>query len=125
MTVIGNGTADGTNVEQQPCTSSSGQIYRFQSQGGSIYKILHVASGRYVLANGPATNNYVIEIRTSSSSALQQFTVPLDTGTYYNLVNQAAGYCVDIYLQQTSDGAPYETYQCNGGSNQSFRFLAP
>src|SRR5262249_43796720 len=96
MNVIGDANPGATNIEQQPCTSSSGQIYRFQSQGSGIYKILHVASGRYVSANGPATNNYVVEIRTSSTSSLQLFTVPVDTGTYYNLVNQAAGYCVDI-----------------------------
>ena len=125
MTVIGNGTADGTNIEQQPCTSSSGQIYRFQNQGGGIYKILHVASGRYVSGNGPATNNYVVEIRTSSTSTLQQFNVVLDTGVYYNLVNLFAGNCVDVYFQQTSDGTEYVTYQCNGGSNQAFRFVSP
>jgi hypothetical protein len=125
MTVEGNATADGANIEQQTCSGSSGQIYRFQNEGGGIYRILHVASGRYVSANGPATNSYVIEIRTSSTSALQQFNVVHDTGQYYNLVNVAAGYCVDIYFQQTGDGAPYETYQCNGGANQAFRWASP
>ena len=125
MTVLNNGTDDGINIVQQPCTGSSGQVYRFQNQGGGIYKILHVASGRYVSANGPATNNYVVEIRTSSTSALQRFTIVLDTGVYYNIVNQAAGYCIDVYFQQTADGAEYETYACNGGSNQAFRWVAP
>jgi len=86
---------------------------------------LHVASGRYVSANGPATNNYVVEIRTSSTSTLQRFNVDPYSGQYYNLVNLAAGYCIDVYFQQTSDGAEYETYECNGGSNQAFRFAAP
>jgi hypothetical protein len=125
MTVLGNGTADGTNMEQHPCTGSTGQVYRFQNQGGGVYRILHVGSGRYVSANGAATNGNVIEIRTSSTSALQQFNVVLDTGVYYNLVNLVANYCLDVYSQQTSDGTPYETYQCNGGANQAFRFAAP
>ena len=125
MTVIGNGTADGTNIEQQPCTSSAGQVYRFQNQGGGVYKILHVASGRYVSGNGPATNDYVVEIRTSSTSTLQQFNVVLDNGVYYSLVNLAAGYCLDVYMQQTTDGAEYVTYTCNGQSNQAFRFVSP
>jgi len=125
MTVLDNGTGDGTNIVQQPCTGSSGQVYRFQNQGGGVYKILHVASGRYVSANGPATNSYVIEIRNSSTSALQQWSPMLDTGVYYSLINQTAGYCLDVYSQQTADGAEYETYQCNGGANQAFRWASP
>jgi hypothetical protein len=125
MTVEDNGTTEGTNIEQQTCTGSSGQVYRFQNQGGGVYKILHVASGRYVSANGPATKNYVVELRNSSSSTLQHFNVVHAIGVYYNLVNLAAGCCIDIYLQQTSNGAPYETYDCNGASNQTFRWESP
>jgi hypothetical protein len=124
--VLNDGTADGTDIVQETCTSSTGQIFRFQDQGGGIYRILNPASGRCVSAAGGGAINYVIEIRTcSATDTLQQFNSVPDVTGYYKLVNLAAGNCVDIYLQSTANGGQYETYTCNGGSNQSFRYATP
>jgi glucosylceramidase len=126
MTALNNGTADGTNMVQQPCTGSSGQIYRFQSAGSGIWRLFHPASGRCVSAAGGGGNNYVIELRACDSSTLRQWNVTT-SGSYYTLPSVASGgaTCLDVYFAQTNDGAEYETYTCNGDQNQQFRFISP
>jgi hypothetical protein len=122
MSVLGNGTADGTNIEQQT-HQRLGQIYRFQNQGRR-HKILHVASGRYVspTVRPPTT--------TSSSSAppaprrCSRFNVVARHGIYYNLVNRRRQLPRRLHAS-TANGGQYETYTCNGGTNRAFSFVSP
>jgi Carbohydrate binding module (family 6)/Ricin-type beta-trefoil lectin domain-like/Beta-galactosidase len=124
-------TANGTAVEQEPCTGATTQLWKFTPATTGYYEVLNdnaqsegeswnIAGGVGATASGDLlqTWNYG---GTGNTNAL--FGATLESGGYYNFIADNSGLCIDTPAASTTAGVQLQQYTCNGTGAQAFSLV--
>ncbi|WP_411350327.1 RICIN domain-containing protein [Paenibacillus sp. WLX2291] len=122
--VIGDATANGTDLEQRASGGAASQQWQITDAGGGYYKIINRTTGKLIgVESGNTADGAVIEQWTDGGWTSQQWQLVSVGGGYYKLKNRATGKLIDISDQSTADGAKAIQWTDNGGTNQHFQIV--
>jgi hypothetical protein len=114
---------DGTSPVQYDCHGGANQLWKIVAVRDSGYQIVSRLSGKCIGADStsdkPASRVAQAECGTSSDQLWQLNGV----GNVYAIQNVASRLCLDVPGASTANGIELTTWSCNGGNNQSWRFL--
>jgi endoglucanase len=123
----GQGTANGTTVQQWACGSQQfNQEWQFQSRGNGTYSVVNrnAASEVWDVTNAGTANGSLLQLWTYGGGSNQQWT-PVSLGNgYYKLVGVGSGRCLDTPGASTANGVRLQIYDCNGSAAQAFKLVA-
>lgn len=129
LDATGNGTGNGTQIEQWTYNGGNNQRWTVTALGGGEYKIIGVQSGRAVDINAAGTaNGTKVQLWDYVGGANQKyFLCPTTSGNYriQPAHLNAAGSCLDVNGASTADGALVQLWQWLDGNNQQWSFQAP
>ena len=123
----GQGTANGTTVQQWACGPQQfNQEWQFQSQGNGNYSIVNrnAPSEVWDVTNVGTADGSLIQLWTYGGGSNQQWT-PVSLGNgYYKFVGVGSGRCLDTPSASTANGVQLQIYDCNGSAAQAFKLVA-
>jgi aryl-phospho-beta-D-glucosidase BglC (GH1 family) len=128
----GEGTANGTTVQQWACGSGTystqtNQEWEFTSAGSGYYEVTNVnapAEAWNVVNNG-TTNGSLMQLWTYGGASNEQWE-PVSLGSgYYKFVGKGSGLCLDTPGASTANGVQLQIYTCNGTTAQAFKLVTP
>ena len=128
----GEGTANGTTVQQWACGSGTystqpNQQWEFTSAGNGYYEVTNVnapAEAWNVVNNG-TTNGSLMQLWTYAGNPNEEWeAVSLGNG-YYKFVGEGSGLCLDTPSASTANGVQLDIYTCNGTAAQAFKLVSP
>ncbi|HXT12624.1 MAG TPA: RICIN domain-containing protein [Candidatus Angelobacter sp.] len=129
LDATGNGTANGTQIEQWTYNGGNNQRWTVTAVGGGEYSIIGVQSGRCVDINAAGTaNGTKVQLWDYLGGANQKYFLCPTTSGYYRIQPahlNAAGSCLDVNGASTADGALVQLWQWLDGNNQQWSFQAP
>jgi hypothetical protein len=126
LEVANSSASTGANVQQNQIRSSTSpsenQLWRFDSAGTGVYRIVNVHSG---LCLGTTSNSIKdaanVEQQTITSNSDTQRWKPVGAGgNYYAFVNTASGKCLDVLDLSTQNGANVIIYSYLRTENQQW-----
>jgi Carbohydrate binding module (family 6)/Ricin-type beta-trefoil lectin domain/Abnormal spindle-like microcephaly-assoc'd, ASPM-SPD-2-Hydin len=131
-TAAGGATANGTAVEQEPCTAATDQLWEFAATSVSgRYEVLNdnaqsegeswnITGGVSATANGDLlqTWNYG---GVGNTNAL--FSATPGSSGYYAFVADNSGLCIDTPGSSTTAGVQLQQYTCNSTGAQEFSLV--
>jgi hypothetical protein len=128
LTASGNGTTNGTNVEQNTLgdiQSSNSQNWTLSSLGSGQYNLLGAFSGLAVDVAGASTANGAnVLLWGINGGSNQKFRLtPSDSG-FFRLTPVHSGKCLDVANASPADGANVDQWDYTGASNQQWTFSA-
>lgn len=124
LSIIGNATTDGADLEQRANSGAANQQWQLKDAGSGYYKIVNRNSGKLIgVESGTTTDGTVIEQWSDGGWSSQHWQLVSVTGGYYKLKNRATGKLIDISEGATADGAKAIQWGDNGGTNQHFRVV--
>ena len=123
----GEGTANGTTVQQWACgTGQANQEWEFQPQGNGIYSVVNrnAPSEVWDITNVGTANGSLLQLWSYGGGSNQQWSaVSLGNGTY-EFVGAGSGRCLDVPGASTANGVQLDIFDCNGTGAQAFRLSA-
>lgn len=124
LNVVGQGVANGDNLEQYIDSGWDSQQWKFVSAGSGYYKIQNKASGKLIgVENGGTADGAIIEQWTDGGWTSQHWQV-IDNGAgNFKLKNRATGKLIDISGASKANGGAAIQWTDNGGKNQHWRLL--
>ena len=129
LTVYNNGTANGTNIEQNTLGDSingaNNQTWSVNALGSGQYNVIGAFSGRAMDVYGVSTANGAnINLWDYWAGNGQKVTLTDTGGTYYRLNFVHSGKTVAVAAASTADGANVLQWQNTGGTEQQWKFTA-
>lgn len=127
LDAVGQGTANGTQIDQWPYGGQNNQRWTVTSLGSNQYEIIGVQSGKSldIYANGTA-NGTKVELWTYGGGNNQKFTITATSGGYYRITPlNATGSCLEVAGSSTANGALVDLWTYGGGNNQQWIFQVP
>ncbi|HET9061614.1 MAG TPA: RICIN domain-containing protein, partial [Acidimicrobiales bacterium] len=127
----GGATANGTAVEQEPCTAATSQLWQFVPVAAGEYEVLNEAGQAGAQAwnitggVGATSSGVLLQIWPygGTSNTNELFAAePAGTG-YYNFVADNSGLCVDTPGASTAAGVQLQQYTCNATAAQAFSLV--
>jgi hypothetical protein len=131
-TAAGAGTANGTAVEQEPCTAATDQLWEFAPAITGYYEVLNdnaqsegeswnITGGVSATASGDLLQiwNY-----GGSGNTNALFSATQGSGGYYTFVADNSGLCIDTPGASTTAGVQLQQYTCNSTGAQEFSLVA-
>lgn len=127
LDALGNGTADGTQIEQWTYSGGNNQRWTLLNRGSNQYSIIGVGSGKGLDVAGASTaNGAKVELWTYNGGNNQKWTFTATSSGYYRVTPvHAAGGCLDVAGSSTADGAFVQLWTYGGGNSQQWAFSAP
>ena len=129
--VVGAGTAAGTGMQLYAYGGGNNQQFLPVLLSTGYYEFKDRNSGLCLNdPNGSTTLNQQLQINTCNGSTSESWKlsaiVPVvSTTTYYQIVNEASGSCVDDSNGATANGTVVQQYSCsNGNLNQEWLFTS-
>jgi Carbohydrate binding module (family 6)/Ricin-type beta-trefoil lectin domain-like len=131
-TAAGNSTANGTAVEQEPCTGATSQLWEFTPAITGYYEVLNdnaqsegeswnITGGVSATASGALLQTWSYG-GTGNTNAL--FSATLESSGYYNFIADNSGLCIDTPSASTTAGVQLQQYTCNSTGAQEFSLTA-
>jgi len=125
------GTANGTAVEQEPCTGATTQLWEFTPAITGYYEVLNdnaqsegeswnITGGVSATASGDLLQTWSYG-GTGNTNAL--FSATLESSGYYNFIADNSGLCIDTPAASTTAGVQLQQYTCNGTGAQEFSLV--
>ncbi len=128
LTVYNNGTANGTNIEQNTIVdpnSADKQNWTITALGSGQYNLIGSFSGRALdVYNISTANGANINLWDYWGGNGQKVTLGDAGGGYYRLTLVHSGKVVDVSGASTADGANVLQWQNTSGTNQQWNFTA-
>ena len=124
----GGATANGTVLDQEPCTGAADQLWQFQTGSNGYYQVVNqnapsevwdVTGGTSATANGTA-----IQIWSATGGTNQQWKPALQSNGDYQFSAENSGTeCLDVTGVSTSAGTGMQQWTCSTNSDpaQSFQ----
>jgi Ricin-type beta-trefoil lectin domain/Gametolysin peptidase M11 len=121
----GGQTGDGTLPIQYDCRGSPNQQWDLVSAGGAGYRLVSRLSGKCIGSDAAhaAAGGNVIQLACDNSPA--QLWMLEGSGNAYVVRNVANRLCLDVPGASAANGAKPITWTCNGGANQTWRYVPP
>lgn len=126
LEVAGQGTANGSNVQQWSYNATNNQRWQITHLGNNQYKIIGVGSGRAVDVSGVSTADGAnIHIWDYIGGNNQKWTLAPTSGGYFSVRALHSGKAMDVEGVSTADGTNVHQWNYSGTNNQQWSFLAP
>jgi hypothetical protein len=127
LDAVGQGTANGTQIDQWPYNSQNNQRWTVTSLGNNQYEVLGVQSGKSLDIFGSGTaNGTKVELWTYGGGNNQKFTFTATSGGYYRITPaNATGSCIEVSGGSTANGALVDLWSYTGGNGQQWILQAP
>ena len=124
LDATGQGTANGTAIEQWPWNGGTNQQWTLAQNSDGYYTITGVQSGRVLdimnLTTWPGTQ---LELWDANGGTNQQWLIrPVGNGTYA-IESRLDGNVLDVGSASTSAGAVIDQWPSNGGTNQQWKLV--
>jgi hypothetical protein len=121
----GNGTANGTVVQQYTCNNSIAQQWQFQTASGGYYRLnARSAPAQVMDVSGVSTaDNALVHLWAWGGGTNQQWLPQAMGGGYYRFVAGHSGKCLDVPNSSTADSVQLVQYTCNSTGAQNFRLV--
>jgi aryl-phospho-beta-D-glucosidase BglC (GH1 family) len=123
----GQGTANGTTVQQWSCGSEQyNQEWQFQSVGNGVYAVYNrnAPSEAWNVTNQGTANGSLVQLWTYGGGSNEQW-MPVSLGNgLYKFVGVGSKRCLDVPGASKSNGVQLDIYDCNGTGAQSFSLSA-
>lgn len=116
------GQWNGAGLIQYTCNGGYNQQFSLLSTGYGDYKIVARHSGKCLDVRDWGGAGARIQQYSCTGGSNQRFTLRYVGYSYYEIVARHSGMCADVAWGSTADFTPVNTWYCNGGSNQQFRF---
>ncbi|GGA98307.1 RICIN domain-containing protein [Puia dinghuensis] len=124
MDVYGQGTANGTNVDQYTWNGGTNQQWKVSDLGNGEYSIFGVQSGKSLDITGNSTADGAnVEIWTSNGGANQQFSFTMTDSGYFRITPLNSGKAVEVAGNSTANGGNVDQWTYNGGNNQQWKLV--
>jgi hypothetical protein len=120
----GGQTGDGTPVIQYDCHGGANQQWTIDAAGDAGSRIISRMSGK-CLGTDPAAAAGGAVVQSPCGSAPAQLWTLEHAGNGTVLKNAANRLCLDVPGASTANGAKPIAWACNGGSNQTWRYVSP
>jgi glucosylceramidase len=128
----GGANANGTALEQEPCTGAADQLWQFQNGTGGSYQVgnQNISSADEVWdvtgGTGATSNGTAIQIWSATAGSNQQWKpVALSDGDYEFTAQNSGSECLDVTNVSTSAGGPLQQWACSSTDPaQSFQLIA-
>jgi hypothetical protein len=131
-TAAAAGTANGTAVEQEPCTGATSQLWKLTPAITGYYEVLNdnaqsegeswnITGGVGATASGDLLQTWSYG-GTGDTNTL--FSATLESSGYYNFIADNSGLCIDTPGASTTAGVQLQQYTCNGTGAQEFSLVA-
>ncbi|MFC0513023.1 RICIN domain-containing protein [Mucilaginibacter angelicae] len=126
LEATGQGTGNGTAIEQWSYNGGDNQKWVVTNLGGNTYKIIGVQSGRSLDVNGQSLiDGAAIQLYDYNGGDNQKWTITPTTGGYVTISGVQSGKLAEVEGQSTAAGALVKQWTSNGGTNQQWIFQAP
>lgn len=123
--VAGASTADGANVEQSTCTTSTSQQWRLHSLADGGFQITSQHSGKCLdVAYYSTKDGANVQQWHCTGSANESWKAKWMATGEYELSPQHSGKCLDVAEHSLANGGNLQQWACGGGENQRFRLTA-
>ncbi|MDH2427182.1 RICIN domain-containing protein [Sphaerisporangium sp. TRM90804] len=118
----GSTSANGTAVQQNPCSGTGAQQWQLQPTSGGYYRVNSNlgASQAWDVTDVSTADGAKIQLWNYGGGANQQWLPVEEAGGAYHFVNRHSGKCLDVPARSTADGVQLQQYACNGTPAQSF-----
>lgn len=110
----------GSEAQQKTCKASSNQRFEMMSAGVGLFQ-LKSQKTNLCLRMGANDGDPIIETTCGTGSQDQVFRIGPSPSAIQSNVG-AGGLCLDVAGNSTSDGGKIQSFQCHGGTNQSFNY---
>jgi hypothetical protein len=128
MTVLNNGTANATNIEQNTIADpniADKQNWSVTALGSGQYSVIGAFSGRAADVYGISTANGAnICLWDYWGGNNQKYTLGATDSGFFRLTPVHSGKAIDVNAASTADGANVIQWQYTGGQNQQWTFAA-
>ncbi|MGC5781111.1 RICIN domain-containing protein [Methylobacterium sp. NFXW15] len=118
LTVPNGSTANGTQLDQEPCNGSAAQTWQVKAFNNG-FTLVNQASGQCIDSQISNTAGGAVIQWTCNSSAQQTWSAKAQ-GSGYGLVTAYSGQCLDIFGGGTASGTKAIQWGCSGAANQTF-----
>jgi len=126
LDATGQGTANGTAIDQWGYNGGNNQRWTVTSLGGGQYKVVGVQSGKVLEVAGQSTaDGAAVQLYTDNGGGNQKWNFVATSGGYYTLQGVQSGKLMEVVGQSTAPGAVVDQWTGNSGTNQQWSFQAP
>jgi len=121
----GGQAGDGTLAIQYDCHGGLNQQWNIESAGDAGYRIVSRMSGKCIGTDseGAAAGGHIVQSQCGSSPG--QLWAREGASNGYVFRNVANRLCLDVPGASLANGAKPITWVCNGGINQTWRYVSP
>lgn len=123
LDVVGNGSANNTNVDLWTRHHGNNQRWKVKYLGSGYYTITSLASGKnldmYENRQVAGTNIGIYSVNNANS---QQWILKSAGNGYYYIIHKGSGLYLDINGGQNKDGANIQGWTAHYGNNQKWKF---
>jgi glucosylceramidase len=126
----GGATANGTELDQEPCTGAADQLWQFQTESGGAYQVVNQSAPGEVWdvtgGTGATSNGTPIQIWSATGATNQQWKpVALADGDYEFTAQNSGSECLDVTDVSTSAGGGLQQWAYSSTDPaQSFQLTA-
>ncbi|MXV14055.1 RICIN domain-containing protein [Hufsiella ginkgonis] len=122
----GQGTVNGTPVQQWSYSGANNQRWTVTSLGGGQYKIVGVQSGRSLDVTGQSlTDGAKIQLYDASSGNNQKWIITATSGGYYSIKGVHSNKMMEVAGNSTATGALVQQWASTGSNSQQWAFQTP
>jgi hypothetical protein len=121
LDAFGQGTTNGTEVDQWIWTSGKNQQWAVTNIGSSTYTIVGVQSGLNLHASASSEGTYV-ELYARNGASSQEWLITPVSGGDYTVQGVQSGYLLDDFQNGTTNGSRVDIWPVNGNNNQQWSF---
>jgi beta-glucanase (GH16 family) len=115
MDAQGQGTGDGTQIQEWDCNGTGGQSYRLDDAGGGAFHIVNTEANKCVDVQSSGTaNGTKIQLWDCNGSGAQTFATRDAGDGFIYFVNTNSNKCLDVQAANPNDGTVVQLYACNG-----------
>ncbi|MFD4506216.1 alpha-L-fucosidase [Streptomyces sp. NPDC058457] len=123
--VLADGTANGTEVRQQPWRDQDNQKWTFVSSGDGYYTIRSVSSGKVLEVGGLSrVNGGKTDIWSDDIVPQQHWAVTPTGDGYFYLTNRLSGLALNVDNGSTADGAAVNQWTYTRAERQQWRIVS-
>jgi phospholipase/lecithinase/hemolysin len=126
LDTVGEGTADGVDVDQTEFAGAPTQQWNLVSVGTNQYLVLNVGSGRMLEVAGQSTaSGALVDIYDSTGSGNQQWIITTNANGDYTIAGVQSGNYLSVAGASTGAGALIDVSTNTGASSQQWLFEVP
>ncbi|MEU6260216.1 alpha-L-fucosidase [Streptomyces griseorubiginosus] len=123
--VLADGTANGTEVRQQPWRNQANQKWTFVSTGDGYYTVRSASSGKVLEVGGLSrVNGGKADIWSDDSVPQQHWAVTPTGDGYFYLTNRLSGLALNVDNGSTADGAAVNQWTYTRAERQQWQIVS-